>query len=204
MENSEQTGVSQKNQGDLTQLLDNFRDGNRGALDEAFAIVYGELRRLAQQHLGNEKPGHTLVATALVHEAYLKLLGNPLHDWHGRAHFFSVASRAMRQILVEYARRRTARKRGGEQHRTTLQDQFPAADMNAEELLALNEGLDRLAGIDDRLRVIVEYRFFGGLTDVEIAELLGVSTRTIERDWVRARAWLYKELYPENPDSSSK
>lgn len=197
MKKFEQAGVSETNKGDVTRLLDEFRDGNRGALDGAFAIVYRELRKLAQQQLRNEKPGHTLVATALVHEAYLKLLGNPPGEWHGRGHFFGLAARAMRQILIDYARRRKAQKRGGTDVETTLPDNHAAGQIDIDELLALDSALDRLQTIDERLRTVVEYRFFCGLDERQIAELLGVSERTIERDWTKARAWLYKELYPE-------
>jgi RNA polymerase sigma factor (TIGR02999 family) len=181
-------------------LLNDSRVGIHGALDRAFDVVYGELRRLAQQQLRNEKAGHTLPATALVHEAYLKLLGNPAADWSGRAQFFGIASRAMRQVLVDHARRRYAKKRGGEQHRTTLEDRHAAQKMSPEELLALDAAMDRLARINDRLRQIVEYKFFCGFEDPEIAGLLGVSQRTVERDWAKARAWLYKEIYSGSVD----
>jgi RNA polymerase sigma factor (TIGR02999 family) len=199
MKNSEQSDESRLHPGELTQLLESLRDGDRGALDRAFVIVYRELRRLAQGQLRKEHPGHTLAATALVHEAYLKLVGNPAVQWGGRSHFFSIASRAMRQVLVDHARRRHAHKRGGEQHRTTLDDRHVADQMDPEELLALDSAMDRLAAINDRLRQIVEYRFFCGLDDAEIAQLVGVSPRTVERDWAKARAWLYQEIYPSAP-----
>ena len=196
MKKSDDSSLSPIYSGDLTRLFDEFRDGNYAALDKAFGVVYGELRKLAQRQLANEKAGHTLAATALVHEAYLKLLGNPVDEWHGRGHFFSVAARAMRQILVEYARRRHAQKRGGEQHRTTLDERLAVADMNVEDLLALDTALNALGQIDERLRTVVEYRFYCGLDDGEIAQILGVSQRTVERDWAKARAWLYRQLYP--------
>jgi RNA polymerase sigma factor (TIGR02999 family) len=191
--------ISQLSEIDLTRLLAEYRDGNGEALDRAFAVVYAELRRLARAQLRNERKGYTLEATGLVHEAYLRLLGNRVEEWHGRAHFFGIAGRAMRQILVERARRRRAQKRGGEQHKTTLDDRHAAPQMNADELLALDAALDRLAVIDERLRQVVELRFFCGLEDQEIASLFGVSGRTVERDWAKARAWLYRELYPNTP-----
>lgn len=195
MEKITRDAVSPLHADELSRLLDEFRGNQHESTDRVFALVYGELRKLARQQLRHEKAGHTLVATALVHEAFVKLLGNPVNEWHGRGHFFSVAARAMRQILVEYARRRQAQKRGGQQHRTTLDDRYAAAAMDPEELLALDTALERLGELDDRLGKVVEYRFYCGLDDGEIAELLGISQRTVERDWVKARAWLYRELY---------
>ena len=191
------SAVSQLNVNDLTRLLDECRDGNYEALDQAFAVVYAELRKLAYRQLRNERRGHTLEATGLVHEAYLRLVGNPVETWHGRAHFFGVAARAMRQILVEHARKRRARKRGGEQCKTELDDRHAACQMDPDEVLALDGALGRLAGMDRRLAQIVELKFFGGIADREIAAMYGVSERTVERDWAKARAWLYRELYPE-------
>jgi RNA polymerase sigma factor (TIGR02999 family) len=199
MKNATKPAVSQLSGANLTRLLDEYRDGNYEALDGAFALVYAELRKLARGQLRNERLGHTLEATGLVHEAYLRLVGNRFEEWHGRAHFFGIAARAMRQILVEHARKRRAQKRGGEQHRTTLDDRHAASQMDADELLALDTALERLSAVDDRLRQVVELRFFCGLEDREIAALFGVSYRTIERDWAKARAWLYRELYPNSP-----
>ncbi|MDX2151927.1 MAG: sigma-70 family RNA polymerase sigma factor [Bryobacteraceae bacterium] len=195
MKNSETLRVFEVERETLTQLLEECRVGKSGSLDQAFHLVYNELRRLARRQLSQERGGHTLAATGLVHEAYLKLLGSPVGEWHGRAHFFAVAARAMRQILIEHARRRGAQKRGADPSRTSLDDRLPATVGDVEEMLALDAALDRLGAIDPRARTVVEYRFFCGLSEAETAELLGVTSRTVERVWVKARAWLYKELY---------
>jgi RNA polymerase sigma factor (TIGR02999 family) len=184
--------------GEITALLRRMRSGDAEARDRLFPLVYDELRRAAQRALRGERPDHSLRATELVHEVYLKLGGTADAPWHDRAHFVGVAARAMRQILVDHARRRGAVKRGGGWARTTLEDVGASDAMPPEEILALDEALSRLDTFDPRLRAVVEYRFFGGLGDREIAELLGVSERTINRDWTKARAWLYRELYPES------
>jgi RNA polymerase sigma factor (TIGR02999 family) len=178
-------------------LLEDFREGDREAFGKLFSVVYQELRRLAQAQLRGERSGDSMVATALVHEVFLRLVGQPASDWSGRERFFGIASRAMRQILIERARRRNARKRGGEQPHTTLSEAKTAVELNLEDLLALDDALDRLEAVDPRLRKVVEYRFFCGLSEQEIAGLLDVSTRSVERDWVAARAWLFRELHPE-------
>ena len=135
--------------------------------------------------------------TALVHEAYLKLVDGARVEWQGRAHFYAVAARCMRQILVDHARRKIAQKRGGDLMRTTLEDAGFASDLSAEELISLDDALERLGRRNERLTQVVELRFFSGLTEKEVAATLDVPKRTIQRDWARARAWLYKELYPE-------
>ncbi len=183
--------------GQVTELLVAVKDGERGAFDRLLPAVYGELRRLARRQLGRERHGHTMLATDLVHEAYMKLVDQSNVEWQGRAHFFAVAARAMRQVLIDYARKHAAEKRGGDWMRTTLGDRAFAAEYSPEQLLALDQALDRLAELDERLPRVVEMRFFAGLKEQEIAEVLGTSERTIQRDWARARAWLYKELYPE-------
>lgn len=183
--------------GQVTQLLVAVKDGEHGAFDRLLPAVYGELRRLARRQLGRERSGHTLLATDLVHEAYMKLVDQSGVEWQGRAHFFAVAARAMRQVLIDHARKRTTEKRGGDLMRTTLGDRAFAAEYSPEQLLALDQALDRLAELDERLPRVVEMRFFAGLKEQEIAEVLGTSERTIQRDWARARAWLYKELYPQ-------
>ncbi len=182
--------------GEVTQLLHGARDGDPGALDRLLPLIYDELQAIARRQLKREQVGHTLQPTALVHDAYLKLADQARVEWRDRAHFLGIAARAMRQVLIDYARRRGAEKRGGDAVRTTLSNQELALDLPLEELLALDDALDQLAGVDERLRQVVEYRFFGGMSEAEIAEVLGVSTRTVQRDWLRARAWLYAKLYP--------
>lgn len=178
---------------EVTRLLDQLRGGDREALDRLFPLVYQELRQAADRVLRREARGHTLQPTALVHEAYLKLAGAPIGS-ENRAHFLGIAARAMRQVLVDHARRRRAAKRGGGEAAVSLADADGAIDLQSDELLALDEALTRLAKESDRLRQVVELRFFGGLTEEEIATTLDVTTRTIQRDWVKARAWLHKEL----------
>ena len=180
--------------GEVTRLLAAARAGESEALDRLLPLVYDELRAMARGRLGLERAGHTLRATELVHEAYLKLAGGGAAAASDRAHFLAIASRAMRQVLVDHARRRQATKRGGEWEQTTLGNGNDAMDFRPEEVLALDDALERL---EPRQRQVVEYRFFGGLEEKEIAELLGVTERTVRRDWVKARAWLYRELYPD-------
>jgi RNA polymerase sigma factor (TIGR02999 family) len=189
--------MNEKRLGDVTNLLRDARRGNRTAFDRLLPVVYDELRNVAQRQLRKEREGHTLFATALVHEAYIKLVDQADVEWQDRAHFFGIAARAMRQILIDYARRRKAEKRGGAWQRTTFTNKDIGLEIPMDDLLNLDEALNRLGELDERLRRVVEYRFFGGLTEEEIAELLGVTQRTVQRDWVKARAWLYKELYPE-------
>lgn len=180
--------------GEVTRLLQAASGGEREALDRLLPLVYEELRMLAARQLGRERAGHTLGATALVHEAYVKLSAGGTCGATDRAHFLAIAARAMRQVLVDHARRRTRAKRGGGWERATLGDGDAAVEFRPEEMLALDEALDEL---EPRQREIVEYRFFAGMEEREIAELLGVSERTVRRDWVKARAWLYRSLYPE-------
>jgi len=179
----------------VTQLLLDARAGDEDAFDRLWPLVYDELRRLAQAQLRRERPGHTLLTTGLVHEAYLKLADAPDVEWRSRAQFFSIAARAMRQILIDHARRRNADKRGGDRDRTTLMSKHLPFEVRFDELIALDDALDRLDALDERLRQVVEMRFFGGMTEEEVAEVLGLSTRTVQRDWAKARAWLYAELY---------
>ena len=184
---------------DITALLQLARDGGRTAFDELFAGVYRELRRVAGRQMRREREGHTLYPTALVHEAYLRLVGQAQVGWRDRAHFLGVAARAMRQILVDHARRRVALKRGGGAVVTVATDVAAPAPVQAEELLALDAALDSLGEHDERLRQVVEMRFFAGADEEEIARMLGVTPRTVQRDWVKARAWLYARLYPDAP-----
>ncbi len=178
---------------DITGLLVAWRAGDRTAVERLFPLVYDELRRIAHRQLGRERPDHTLGTTALVHEAYLKLVDQSRAQLNDRAHFFAVAARAMRRILVDYARRHTALKRG-RRATVSLDDAMLVADGRADTLLALDEALARLAEVDERLSRAVECRFFGGLTEEETAEALEVTARTVRRDWVKAKAWLAQAL----------
>lgn len=181
--------------GEVTRLLDDVREGDREAFDRLFPLVYRELRRIAAGRLAGARRDHTLAPTAVVHEAYLKMVDQKGVPWQSRAHFFAIAARAMRQILIDHARRKQAIKRGGDLHPTTLTRKPLGLEIPIDEMLALDEALDRLEELDPRLRQVVEMRFFGGLEEKEVAEVLGLTTRTIQRDWTKARAWLYKELY---------
>jgi RNA polymerase sigma factor (TIGR02999 family) len=191
---SGQPAAPQPSEPDITGLLVAWRAGDRTALDRLFPLVYDELRRIAHRQLGRERPDHTLGTTALVHEAYLKLVDQTRAQLTDRAHFFAVAARAMRRILVDYARRHSAAKRGGAQARVSLDDATLVADERADTLVALDDALTRLAEVDDRLSRVVECRFFGGLTEEETAEALAVTARTVRRDWVKAKGWLAQEL----------
>lgn len=181
--------------GPVTQLLTRISDGDTAALDQLFPLVYGQLRVAAEHALRSERPGHTLVPTALVHEAYLKLIGGGSIPAADRGHFLAIAARAMRQILVDHARRKRTRKRGDGARPVELDLALPDRGMAADELIALDDALDHLSGISPRLRSVVELRFFAGLGEEEIAAALGVTTRTVQRDWAKARAWLYREVY---------
>jgi RNA polymerase sigma factor (TIGR02999 family) len=161
---------------------------------ELYAVVYDELKGIAHRHLRDAGAGDTLSTTELVHEAYLKLSRTPGNRWDNRGHFFGAASRAMRQVLVDFARKRQAMKHGGAQERVTLDSSNSALELQLDEMLALDAALDRLNAVDERLREVVELRFFGGLPETEIAEVLGVTPRTVERDWVKARLFLLREL----------
>jgi RNA polymerase sigma factor (TIGR02999 family) len=181
---------------EVTRLLAAVRGGDNGAFERLYPIVYQELRRAARRQLAGERVGHTLDTAGLVNEAYLKLVDAPNTPAEGRQHFVRIAARAMRQVLVDHARKRRAEKRGGEWVRTSIESKQLGSAPPGEEILALESALEKLGAVDDRLRKIVEYRFYAGLSETEIAELLGVTTRTVQRDWVKARAWLYSELYP--------
>jgi len=186
--------------GEITRLLTKLKGGNRQAESELVPLIYGELRRLARGYMRRERPDHTLQATALVHEAYLRLMEEQAVDWQGRAHFFAVAAQLMRRILVDHARARQAAKRGGDAPRISLEEDFVYAEEKSGGLVDLDEALARLAELDPRQSRIVELRFFGGLSVEETAEVLGISARTVKRDWNVARAWLYKEISkPEAP-----
>lgn len=177
----------------VSELLDAYRRGDDSALEKLVPLVYDDLRLLARRQRRRLPAGETLNTTALVHEVYLKLRGNAGPGWQDRAHFLAVASRAMRQILVDYARRRGAGKRGAGAAVLPLDERDAAVARDADRILALDEALEGLGRLDPRLPRIVECRFFGGLTEEETAQALGVSTRTVQRDWLRARAWLREE-----------
>jgi RNA polymerase sigma factor (TIGR02999 family) len=178
----------------ITDVLLQVRQGAPEALDRLFSLVYAQLRRIAHRQLQGERPGHTLGTTGLVHEAYLKLVDQSRIDWEDRRHFFAAAARAMRQILVDYARRYRTQRRGGGLQRVALNDAL-AVEEQAELVLAVHEALGRLAGVNERLSRVVECRYFAGLTDEETAVALGVTARTVQRDWVKAKGWLYQELH---------
>ncbi len=180
---------------DITQLLHDFAAGDAAAFDRLVPLVYDDLRRIARSHLRRGPSGRTLGATGIVHEAYFKLAGQAGAEWQDRGHFLAVAARAMRQVIIAYARRGSAAKRGGEQRPVTLDEAAHIAiDQQAENLLDLEQALLRLGKRDARLVRIVECRYFAGLSEPETAEALGVSERTVQRDWARARAWLREEM----------
>ncbi len=180
--------------GDVTQVLKAVSTKEPGASDRLLALVYDHLRKIAQRRMNAERAGHTLDATALVHEAYMKLVQQDQVDWKNRAHFYSVAAMAMRRVLINYAEARRAEKRGGGAALATFDEQAFGGALPAERLLDLDEALGRLAAMSARQAKVVEYQFFGGLTHEEIAEVLGVSVPTVRRDWRVARAWLSNEL----------
>ena len=180
--------------GAITRLIADARGGDTRALEKLVPLVYSELRRLAARYMRRERPGQSLQATALVHEAYLRLLKDADLSFQNRAHFVGIAARSMRQILVEHARARNADKRGGERRRITLDEAAAVGKPLDVDLLALDEALERLAQRDAQQSRIVELRFFGGLTNEETAEALGISPATVKRAWAVARAWLFREL----------
>jgi RNA polymerase sigma-70 factor, ECF subfamily len=186
--------MDSKKPSEVTQLLRQLGVGGQAATDQLYAAVYRDLRSIAEQFFRRERPGQTLQATALVHEAYLKLVDQRSVDWQGRAHFLGVAAQAMRRILLDRARQRGAAKRGGDWKRITLNDRLIPGIESDEGVLALDEALQRLAELDPRQAQIVELRFFGGLSVEEVAEVLGVSKRSVEREWTMVRAWLRREL----------
>jgi RNA polymerase sigma factor (TIGR02999 family) len=186
--------MDSKTPSEVTQLLRHLGVGGQAVTDRLFAAVYQELRNLAEQFFRQERPGQTLQATALVHEAYLKLVDQRCVDWQGRAHFLGVAAQAMRRILLDGARRRGAAKRGGGWTRITLNDRLIPGLESDDGLVALDEAMERLSELDPRQAQMVELRFFGGLSVDEVAEVLGMSKRSVEREWTMVRAWLRREL----------
>ena len=188
----------------LTQLLAEWARGDASAPDELFPLVYQELKRIARGHFRNETPGHTLQPTALVNEAYLRLIDQTRVKWQDRAHFFAIAAQTMRRILIDHARGRARLKRGGDACRVSIDEAAAVTVVCGAELLALDEALKDLAEIDLRRSRVVELRFFGGLSNAEIAEVLKIAPNTVIRDWNMARAWLYHELNGESSVSDEK
>jgi RNA polymerase sigma-70 factor, ECF subfamily len=178
----------------VTDLLHAARNGDRGAMDELFPVVYDVLRRMAHRKLAGERTGHTLSTTGLVHEAYLKLVRLDRIQWQGRAHFLAIAAQSMRNILVDYALRRKALKRGGGREEASPSGFLSLAEAPAKDVLSLHEALERLEALDARQARVVECRFFAGMDVEETAEALGVSPASVKRDWAVARAWLNREL----------
>jgi RNA polymerase sigma factor (TIGR02999 family) len=180
--------------GQITRLLAEARDGNAVSREQLIGLVYHELHRIAQRRLRGERSDHTLQPTALVNEAYIRLLGSAERDWQNRAQFFGFAAQVMRHILVDYARNHRAAKRGAGAHKVSLDEVMAVSSDRTDEILRLDEALEKLAQWDERQSRIVELRVLVGLTDEEIAEALGISVRTVKRDWSVARAWLYGEF----------
>lgn len=179
---------------DVTELLSALANGSPSAAEKLIPLVYDELKRLARAFMRRERPDHTLQTTALVHEAYLRLVRQEAVDWRGRSHFFAISAHLMRQVLIDYARAHLRKKRGGATVVLPLDDALVFSPEHSEELLKLDEALGRLARVDARQSRIVELRFFGGLRVEETAEYLGISPKTVKRDWAVAKAWLHGEL----------
>jgi RNA polymerase sigma factor (TIGR02999 family) len=179
---------------EITQLLMAWGDGDKQALDRLMPFVYNELRRLAKNYMRNQRSDHTLQTTALVNEAYLRLIDSSQVRWQNRTHFFAISAQLMRRILVDFARAKKANKRGGDNQKITFDEQLPVSEEKESDLLALDEALQELALLNARQAQIVEMRYFGGMNEKEVAEALEISTRTVRRDWSVARAWLFREL----------
>jgi RNA polymerase sigma factor (TIGR02999 family) len=180
--------------GDVTQLLADLQNGRSDAASQLIPLVYEELHQLARQQMRRERPDHTLQATALLHEAYLRLVNRPDRTWQNRTHFIVIAAQVMRRILIDHARARRTAKRDGVLRRVPLEEPLIVTHDPPAELIALNDALERLAQLDGRQSKIVELRYFGGLTVDETAEALGMSARTVKREWRIARAWLHREV----------
>lgn len=180
--------------GDVTRLLARVRSGERGAQEQLFELVYAEMRRLAALRMRAERPGHTLQATALVHEAYLRLLGNSTVDFNDRAHFFATVARTMRNILVDHARAAKAQKHGGGARHIELEENLAGAGQRLDQILAVDQALTELKLLSPRQLTVVEMRFFSGFTEEEVAEMLNISLKTVKRDWAAAKAWLMGQL----------
>ena len=186
----------------ITQLLQAWSEGDKTAHDRLVPLVYEQLHRLAQRYMRRERPGHTLQTTALVHEAYVRLIGTENVRWQNRAHFFAVSARLMRRILVDFARAKHNLKRGGNALQVTMDEALAVSSEPSKDLLALDEALNALIVLNPRQAEIVELRYFGGLKEEEIAEVLKVSLRTVQQDWRLARLWLYRELRTGKEDDA--
>jgi RNA polymerase sigma factor (TIGR02999 family) len=197
-----ENGWTDSRQAEVTALLSQCANGSQEAADKLIPVVYDELKRLARDYMRRENPSHTLQTTALVHEAYLKLVRQQDVNWQGRAHFIGVAAQLMRRILIDHAKGRLREKRGGEQVVVPLNEALTFSPERSKELLKLDEALERLSKIDERQSRIVELRFFGGLSIEETSEFLGISPKTVKRDWAVAKAWLRSELRGSNADVS--
>ena len=181
-------------QHNITQLLAKWRDGNQSALDELYPLVYDELHRLARRYMSRERRGHTLQTTALINEAYVRLVDQKNVHWANRSHFFAISAQIMRRILIDHARRHLYAKRGGGAQRVSLEEVAAITPNASRELVRLDEALKSLAEMDPRRSQVVELRYFGGLNNEEIAGVLNISANTVTRDWNMARAWLYQQL----------
>lgn len=189
---------------EITQLLVAYREGDRQAFDQLVPLVYDDLRKIARRHLRRGRPGHTLDTTGLVHEYYLKMADQSRVSWQDRGHFLAVSACAMRQVLISYARKKAAAKRGGGERPVTLDEGRVPVDDQAAWLLDLDQALERLTELEPRLARVVECRFFAGLSEEETASALDVSVRTVQRDWKRARAWLQEDLRGEGSDGNAE
>jgi RNA polymerase sigma-70 factor (ECF subfamily) len=189
-------------QQEITQLLSDWSRGDEGALEKLIPLVQPELHRLAHHYMSRERVGHTLQTTAILNEAYLQLVDDPKRNWQNRTHFIAAAAQLMRRIMVDHARERRTLKRGGGALKVPLDDAALVTERRSEELLALDEALERLAALDPRKSQIVELRYFGGLTVEETAAFLKLSDRTLEREWRMAKAWLYRALSGEEADDT--
>jgi RNA polymerase sigma-70 factor (ECF subfamily) len=179
---------------EITQLLAEWRDGNQAALDDLYPLVYDELHRLARRYMSRERKGHTLQTTALINEAYVRLVDQRNVQWANRSHFFAISAQIMRRILIDHARRQAYAKRGGGARQVSLEETAVFVQDNLSEFLRLDEALKSLAELDPRRSQVVELKYFGGLNNDEIAGVLKISKNTVIRDWNMARAWLYRQL----------
>lgn len=178
----------------ISILLKDWSNGDAVAFEQLMPLVYKELRQMARRYMRQQPVGHTFQTTELIHEAYLKIANQNEHDWQNRAHFFGVAAQAMRHILVDYARAKSRKKRGGWQDRVSFNEELNVAAESADEVVALDEALGELAALDERKAKVVELKFFGGLNTEEVAEVLKISPETVKRDWRFSRNWLLREL----------